>query len=107
MEPQSESQRKRLLLNKIGSRAEKLLRASPNPSQEMSWAENRLFEANLFQGNPPKPRDPATWAEQVILQNPDLMDQSAPYLLEREVRPDRAKTFESLILQLIPTEGGL
>jgi hypothetical protein len=28
-------------------------------------------------------------------------------VLERGSQPERAETFESLILQLIPTEGGL
>jgi hypothetical protein len=35
------------------------------------------------------------------------MGQSVPYLLERDVRPDHAESFESLTLQLIPSDGGL
>ena len=94
-------------LDRIARRAAKLLKDSPSPDQEMKWAENRLSEANLWEGNPPNPRSPAAWTDQVIARNLDLMDQSIPWLKERDSRPDKAETFESLILSLLPTESGL
>jgi hypothetical protein len=100
-----ESQRRQALLDKISSRAEALLKESPDPRQEMEWAENRLFEANLFSGNPPK--SPAPWVQQVIAENWDLQDESIPWVLEKDSRPEKAETFENLILSLIPSEGGL
>ena len=47
------------------------------------------------------------WAEQrlseVIAQNLDLMDDSIPWMKERDSHPEKAETFEELILQLIPS----
>jgi hypothetical protein len=40
----SQQERKREFLFKIAHRAEQLLKESPNPQQEMSWAENRLLQ---------------------------------------------------------------
>jgi hypothetical protein len=83
-----------------------VLKASRNPQAEMSWAEGRLFEANLLGFDPPR-LSPELWTARAIAQNLDLLDQSMPYLRERDVRPDKAESFEVLILSLIPTEGGL
>jgi hypothetical protein len=94
------------LLDKVASRAAKLLAKSPDPQAEMRWAEGRLFEANLFGANPDR-SSPRAWAERAIAQNLDLMDQSLPWLKERGSHPERADTFENLILCLIPSEGGL
>lgn len=98
--------RDREFLFKIAARAQKLLKSSPNPRQEMQWAERRLRENNLLGSDPPF-HDPGAWTEQAIARNPDLMDQGMPYLRERGHHPENAETFESLILQLIPSEGGL
>jgi hypothetical protein len=37
----------------------------------------------------------------------DLMDEAMPWWEERDIHAEQAETFESLILQLIPSEGGL
>ena len=95
------------LLDKIASKAASLLRNNPNPSQEMTWAENRLREERLWEGNPQNHHDLESWTEQVIAQNLDLMDQSLPYIREKDLHPERAATFESLILSLVPSESGL
>ena len=55
---------------------------SSAPAQ-MQWAEQRLSE--------------------VIAQNLDLMDDSIPWMKERDSHPEKAETFEELILQLIPS----
>jgi hypothetical protein len=94
------------ILNRIAERAAFLLKESEDPQAEMHWAESRLLEANLLnwiqQG-----KSPQVWAELVIAQNPDLEDQSVPWLKERGSHPEKAETFENLILSLIPSEGGL
>ena len=94
-------------LDRIAAKAAELLKQSPNPQREMTWAERRLEESSLFEGNRPRTDNPSIWTEQVIAQNPDLMDQSIPWLKERASHPEEAETFEQLILQLIPQEGGL
>jgi hypothetical protein len=48
----------------------------------------------------------AAWTQAVIATNPDLVD-SLFYLQERAREPERAQTFENIILSLIPSEGGL
>jgi hypothetical protein len=40
------------LLDKIAARAVELLKEEDDPQAEMRWAERRLFEANLYNGNP-------------------------------------------------------
>ena len=102
----SQQQRKREFLLKISNRAERLLKRSPHPQQEMSWAENVLFQANLLSSDPPR-SSLEIWTDQAIARNPDLMDQSVPYLWERDVRRDKAGSFEELIQSLVPSEGGL
>ena len=102
-----ERQRRQAWLDQIARRAEELLKDSPNPQREMLWAESRLSEANLFPGNLGTRTPPATWTEQAIAQNRDLMDESLPYLQEKGSHPEEAETFEGLILALIPSEGGL
>jgi len=92
-------------LDKIANRAVELLKEEENPKRAMKWAENRLLEENLFNGNPNR-KNPREWAEQVIAQNPDLTD-SLPYLKGKGLYPEKAETFEELILSLIPSEGGL
>ena len=72
----------------------------------MLWAERRLFQENLLGSDPPS-RDPVAWTEHVIARNLDLMDQSIPWLAERDSHPEKAETFEELILRLIPSEGVL
>jgi hypothetical protein len=79
------------------------LKRSDNAQAEMAWAEQRLFEENLLHCDPPK-RDLRAWTEHVIADNPDLVD-SLPYLAERDCRPERAQTFENLVLSMIPSEG--
>jgi hypothetical protein len=71
----TEQERKREFLFKIAHRAEQLLKESPNPQQEMSWAENRLLHENLM-GFDPSRKSPAIWTDQTIARNPDLMDQT-------------------------------
>jgi hypothetical protein len=106
MAPSPERQRKQGWLDQIADQAQKLLKEEPNPKQQMQWAEQRLSEANLFGWNPPS-SGPRGWADQVIAQNRDLMDEAIPWWRERGIHPENAETFESLILQLIPSEGGL
>jgi hypothetical protein len=94
-------------LDAIARRAEFLLRRSPDPQAEMRWAERRLEEQDLWHGSPPSNRgDLAAWAQAVIASNPDLVD-SLFYLEWRDSHPDRAETFENLVLSMIPSEGGL
>ena len=93
-------------LQKIADRALHLLKEEDNPELAMRWAEDHLREANLY-NFPPHTNDPEKWADQVIAQNPDMVDQSLPWIQERDSHPERAETFESLIFNLIPTEGGL
>jgi hypothetical protein len=45
-------------------------------------------------------------ADAVIARNPDLVD-SLFYCQCRDSHPERAQTFENLVLSMIPTEGGL
>jgi hypothetical protein len=97
---------RQLVLDKISDRAAELLKESENPQSEMRWAETRLMEANLY-NYPPHQDDPQEWAEMVIAQNLDLEDQSVPWVQEHNSHPERAETFENLILSLIPTEGSL
>ena len=40
-------------LDRIARRAEFLLRRSQDPQAEMAWAERRLFEQDLWHGEPP------------------------------------------------------
>ncbi len=94
------------LLDKIARRAVLLLKESEDPRAEMRWAESRLLEANLLNWSQ-QGESPQVWAERVIAQNLDLEDQSGPWLKERDSHPEEAETFESLILSLIPSEGGL
>ena len=99
--------RKRELLDKVARPAAKLLKGEPSAQQTaMSWAERVLEEASLLTSDPPR-KTPELWTEQAIALNSDLLDQSAPYLMERDVRPDKAETFEELIRSLVPSEGGL
>jgi hypothetical protein len=95
-------------LEAIADRAKSLLAESPDPQQEMEWAERRLTEASLLnywgeldRGNP------ARWVQQAIEDNPDLASESLPWLRERGADLSKAETFEELILRLIPSEGGL
>lgn len=90
----------------VANRALHLLKQSPSPQREMSWAEDQLREANLL-GFSPERQSLARWTEQAIAQNPDLRDKSLPWLRERDSHPEKAETFEELILRLIPSEGGL
>ena len=106
MAPSPERQRRQAWLDQIADQAQKLLREEPNPKQQMQWAEQRLSEANLFGWGRP-PSDPRGWTQMVIAQNSDLMDEAMPWWKERGIHPEQAETFESLILQLIPSEGGL
>lgn len=94
-------------LEVIARRAIFLLSRSPDPETEMVWAERRLREADLLGFVDPDPKDPVGWAEIAIGLNPDLMDQSLPWLEERDSHPEKAPTFENLVLSLIPSEGGL
>ena len=104
----NESRRNQDWLDKIARRALLLLKESDHPQREMQWAENRLWQEGLWQGNPPDPKNLFQWTEHVIAQNPEMTDQDVPFWLQqRALHPERAETFESLILQLIPKEGGL
>ena len=94
-----------LWLNRIARQAHHLLQTEPDPQNQMKWADSRLSQANLWQ-SPSRTLAPEDWTEQAIAQNPDLMDQSIPWLKERDLKPEEAETFESLILQLLPTESG-
>ena len=82
------------------------MKESDNPQAEMKWAEGRLLEANLYNGNPNR-KDPRQWAEEVIARNWNISDESLPWNRERNIHPERAETFEELILDLIAMEGGL
>jgi hypothetical protein len=93
-------------LDSIAKRAGFLLRRSSDPEAEMRWAEQRLFEANLL-GFDPDRSSPATWANQAIGGNWDIAGDSLFYLECRGSHPERAQSFEELVLSLIPSEGGL
>lgn len=94
-------------LDRIAHRALFLLRRSPDPQSEMRWGERRLEEQDLWHGNAPSNReDLRAWADVVIADNRDLVD-SLFYLAERDSHPERAQSFENLVLSLIPSEGGL
>lgn len=102
----SEQSRKQGWLNQIASRALSLLQSNPDPQAQITWADNQLEEANLY--DPPLSRlSPQDWTEQAIAQNLDVMDQSIPWLEERDSHPEKSEDFEELILSLIPKEGGL
>jgi hypothetical protein len=102
-----ESQLREKLLDRVSKRLVHLLRQEENPKQMMLWAEERLFEASLWSGGNPQHKDPSAWVQQVITHNPDIWEQSLPWLEEKDSRPESARTFEGLILSLLPTEGGL
>ena len=106
---EQESQQAHDWLDKIARRALHLLKASDDPSRKMTWAEDLLFKEGLWQGNPPDRQNPFQWTEQVIAQNPEMLDQDVPFWLQqRGLHPEQSETFESLILQLVPgKEGGL
>ena len=72
----------------------------------MAWANKRLDEESEI-GSLPSTQTPSDWTDQAIAQNPDLMDQSIPWLTEKDIHPETMETFGSLILSLFPTEGGL
>lgn len=94
-------------LDRIARRALFLLRRSEDPQAEMRWAERRLEEQDLWHGNVPgNPEDLRAWTDMVIAGNPDLVD-SLFYLECWDSHPERAQSFENIILSLIPTEGGL
>ena len=92
-------------MEKIAQRALFLLKRSPTPQQDMQWADQRLREESLL-GSDPDPKDPTRWTAVAIAQNLDLME-VLPYLQEKGSYPEKAPTFENLILSLIPSEGGL
>lgn len=98
-------QQKQEWLAQISSRALELLKQEPNKIQQMDWAQQKLEEADLYRGNSP-PLNPRAWVEQVIARNLDLMDDSIPWLEERDSHPEKAQTFDQLILSLIPSESG-
>ena len=102
----SERAERVLLLNKAIDRAAELLGESENLRQEMTWAEDRLEEANLFSGPQPNRKDPVIWAREVV-GNPYVREESVPWMRERGTDPSQAETFEQLILSLIPRESGL
>ena len=70
----------------------------------MVWAENRLSEESLYGGYEANRDSPFAWTQQVIADNPDLVD-SIFYVECRGSYPEAAERFEELILSLIPTEG--
>jgi hypothetical protein len=94
-------------MDKIADQAAKLLKEEGGALQQMRWANKRLSEANLLAESPPPSSSPELWAERAIAENLDLRDEAIPHLKERGVAPENAETFESLIFQLIPSEGGL
>ena len=94
-------------MDKIADQAAKLLKEEGGALQQMRWANKRLSEANLLVEPPPPSSSPELWAERAIAENLDLRDEAIPHLKERGVAPENAETFESLIFQLIPSEGGL
>ena len=94
-------------LDRISSRAFQLLEETPNPQAEMQWAEERLREANLLPAFLPNNLDPKRWTQECLAQNLDLMDQSIPWMREHDSHPEDQETFQGLILNLCPTEGGL
>jgi hypothetical protein len=104
MAPSPTSQRRLARLSKISERAPSLLKESDDPKAEMDWALHRLEQRSLYLGNP-SPLALAQWTEQVIAQNPELMEVFL-YLQERDIHPEKAETFEELILDLIPQKGG-
>jgi hypothetical protein len=84
-----------------------LLKRSQDAEAEMRWAEERLFDENLWHGNPPSNRkDLAGWTEIVIAANPDLVD-SLFYCQCRGSEPEYANSFEQPVLSLVTSEGGL
>ena len=101
-------QENRDLLGQIAARALELLKEEPPARQAAAeaWAEGKLREGNLLAFDPAR-KSPARWTAQAIAQNLDLIDQSFPFLRERDIHPEKAETFEELILDLIPREGGL
>ena len=102
-----ETQAKYDRLEKIASHALTLLKRSPHPKTEMEWAERRLREEGLFRSYQDPEPTPGPWTEHVIARSLDLKDNSLPWLEERDIHPEKAQTFRSLILQLVPKESGL
>ena len=97
-----------ILLDRIASRAAQLLKENEYPQAEMKWAEERLREAGLFPlFLKPNLKDPRVWAQEVLEDSLDIRDGSLPWVRAHNSHPERAETFESLILSLIPKEGGL
>ena len=93
-------------LTAIANKARLLLQDSPDPKQEMEWAESRLSEARLLNHWGELDRaNPARWVEQAITDNPDLASGSLPWLREQGADLSKAETFEELVLRLIPSEG--
>jgi hypothetical protein len=97
----------RARLARIADRALMLLEDESQAQQqaEMLWAERMLFEANLLGFDPPR-SSPQAWTDQAIGQNLDLID-SFLWLQQRDIFPEYAETFEELIYDLVPKEGGL
>ena len=96
-------------LNLIAARAVALLKESPDPEQEMVWAEDRLSDQNLLAAGElwKERKDPEAWVEAALVENPDIFEISLPWSKERNNHPETAESFNQLILSLIPTEGGL
>jgi hypothetical protein len=98
--------RRQELLDLAGSRLEKLLQQSPDPQADMSMVESMLSEANLL-GNSPSRHSLRHWVANVIEDNPELWEQSSPWMMEHDHKPQFAKSVHELITSLIPSEGGL
>jgi hypothetical protein len=99
--------RRQRFLNLAGDRLAKLLaKYSPErQSKIMDWVESRLEDNSLLTGNPDR-STMRQWLTDVIEDNPNLMEQSVDWAMDRGTRPEKAETVEELILSLIPSEGG-
>jgi hypothetical protein len=103
-----EGQQSQDRLDQIARHAAALLKKEPLPHRQMNWAEDHLWKAGLWLGDvEEKAKDRASWTGQVIAQNRELLDRSLPYLQDKGLHPEEAETFESLVRQLVPKEGGL
>ena len=92
-------------MKQVAQRALKLLKKSPHPEVLMKWADLRLLQEGLENGSPEE-KGLEAWVSHVLAQNLYLRD-NIHWVREHNSHPEKAETFEDLILAFIPTEGGL
>ena len=91
------------ILDRAAKKLEALLKASPDPKSDMKQAESLFMEAGLLTA-PLTERRPFPFAENLIADNPQAFEQSAPLMLANNTRPESAESVTELVEMLLPKE---